>query len=1128
MSTKWWNICALGLGWLGAAQVSMAQNVIVPDGTLGAERSTLTPAIIKGLPSDRIEGGAIRGSNLFHSFQQFNIGEGRGAYFANPVGIQNILTRVTGASRSQILGTLGGLSEANLFLINPNGIVFGADSRLDLGGSFVATTADALQFGDAGDFSASIPRTPSSLLTIQPSALLFNQLPVGVISNNSIADAGRDPSNSFSTFGLRVPDGRSLLLLGGNITSDGGGLVSFGGRIDLGGVMAIGTVGLNINNNVLSLNFPNGLARADVLLTNGAGFLATTGGGGGDIAINARNIDLSGDSGLNAGIGSNLGTTNSQSGDITLDATGNLTVSEGSRISNNIFSDGNGNSGDINIQASNLTIGGDSVISSSVFSGSNGNSGDINIQADNLTITEDSVISSSIFSGSNGNSGDINIQVQNLVVLQSQLNSLVFGVGNGGNIIIRASEFVELSGDKGRNGGPGGILAQIDQNGIGRGGDIFLETGRLSVSDGSKVQATTFGDGDAGNLFIRADEINLFNRPNVSRFFSTDINAGITRDQRFTGQPKGNGGNLTIEAKRLSIRDGAKLTVDTDGQGNAGSLFLKASDSVQVVGQNSSLSANVRSGAAGRGGNLTIETKQLSITDGGVLSASTFSSGNAGNVTIRASESIELSGDSGENGGPGGILAQVNENGRGRAGDIFLETNRLSVSDGSKVQAATFGNGDSGNIFIRADEIDLFNTPDVPNFFSTAINAGVTSDPRFIRQATGNGGKLTIEARRLSIRDGAEVTVDTSGKGGAGTLFIKSTDLVEVIGQNSFLTADVNSKATAVGNRGSLIVETEQLSIRDGGQVGSSTFGVGNAGDVFIRATDIDILGLAANGNSSSLRSESSQNATGNGGNLSINTRSLSLQAGALLTSQSEGQGSAGNITANISGLLKADNGTISTRAASFSGGTVNITAGNIRLSNDSDITTFVSSGIGGGGNITLTANSIIALNDSDILAFAQQGKGGNITFNTPAFFGQNYRPDTPPLFDGNNRVDINATGGVSGIITLPDTSFIQNSLSQLTSENINPDRLIAQTCLVRRDTDQQGRFYESGNTNLANAPTDVNSSTFATAQIQTSKQQISTNRPWKLGDPIIEPTGFYRMANNKLVMGRECRKDQN
>jgi filamentous hemagglutinin family protein len=147
---------------------ALAQSNIVPDNTLGSEASRIIPNFL-GTPNEVIEGGAQRGQNLFHSFREFNIGENRGAYFfVFDPSIQNILARVTGSNRSDILGTLGNRqvidgnlfrSNANLFLMNPNGIVFGENARLDVGASFYGTTANGIQFGDRGNFSTINPQT---------------------------------------------------------------------------------------------------------------------------------------------------------------------------------------------------------------------------------------------------------------------------------------------------------------------------------------------------------------------------------------------------------------------------------------------------------------------------------------------------------------------------------------------------------------------------------------------------------------------------------------------------------------------------------------------------------------------------------------------------------------------------------------------------------------------------------------------------------------------------------------------------------------------------------------------------------------------------------------------------------
>jgi filamentous hemagglutinin family protein len=183
---------------------------VTSDNTLGVEQS-----VIRSSPtfSLEIEGGSIRGSNLFHSFRDFNIPEGQSLYFQNPIGIRNIIGRVTGGNPSNILGTIGvSGGTANLFLINPNGIIFGANARLDVGGSFVATTAPTVQFGTQGFFSSFAPDAPP-LLTVNPSAFLFNQANPASIVNLSTTSLGILPAPlDIGRQGLQVPDGKSLIL----------------------------------------------------------------------------------------------------------------------------------------------------------------------------------------------------------------------------------------------------------------------------------------------------------------------------------------------------------------------------------------------------------------------------------------------------------------------------------------------------------------------------------------------------------------------------------------------------------------------------------------------------------------------------------------------------------------------------------------------------------------------------------------------------------------------------------------------------------------------------------------------------------------------------------------------------
>ena len=276
---------------------------------------------------------------------------------------------------------------------------------------------------------------------------------------------------------------------------------------------------------------------------------------------------------------------------------------------------------------------------------------------------------------------------------------------------------------------------------------------------------------------------------------------------------------------------------------------------------------------------------------------------------------------------------------------------------------------------------------------------------------------------------------------------------------------------------------------------------------------------ISNNGAPSGIFTDTDVTSSGRGGNITLNAGTLNLKDAAQISTRGQGTGAAGDITLNVIDRVTITDAKIKATAQS-SGGNILGTAKTLRLEGNSDISTNVIAGTG--GNITLTADSIVALNDSDILAFARDGKGGNITLNTKAFFGQNYRPVSsgtdPRTLDGNDRVDINASGTISGIITLPDVSFIQNGLNQLPKSAIDTEKLVSQTCIVRKDK-PQGTFYILGKTNLPQRPGDLIPSNYSTQESPTQ----TANKPWQKGDPIVEPTGFYKLANGRLVMSREC-----
>ncbi len=391
----------ISLAYVFSTKCVVAQ--ITPDRTL-PNNSNVT---INGSVFN-ITGGTQAGRNLFHSFQQFSVPTGSTASFNNGLDIQNIFSRVTGGTISNIEGIIKASGSANLFFINPSGIVFGHNASLNVGGSFVATTANAIQFGNQGTFSASVPNNPA-LLTINPTALFYNQIAAAPIQNNSTAPAGSTPAG-FNASGLRVGDGKSLLLVGGNVNMDGGQLNAYGGRVELGGLISTGNVGLNVDGDKLSLNFPDSSTRADISLTDGASVRVNSSGGG-SIAVNARNLNITGASTLSA---STFG--QGDAGNVEINA---RSILLGKGLITATTNSGNG--GNINLTAQNsLLLRNGSLISANAGTAqADGNGGNIIVTTPVILAVpnENSDITANAYSGRGGN---ININVLLLFGIQAR------------------------------------------------------------------------------------------------------------------------------------------------------------------------------------------------------------------------------------------------------------------------------------------------------------------------------------------------------------------------------------------------------------------------------------------------------------------------------------------------------------------------------------------------------------------------------------------------------------------------------------------------------------------------------------------------------------------------------------
>ncbi|MHC5778997.1 two-partner secretion domain-containing protein [Nostoc sp.] len=1054
----------------GSENHALAQ--IIPDGTLGNNSSRITPNVnIKGSAGDRIDGGAIRGANLFQSFQEFNVGELQRVYFANPTGISNILTRVTGSNVSNILGTLGVDGGANLFFLNPNGIIFGQNARLDVSGSFIATTANSFVFGNGLEFSATNPQTPSALLTVNPSALFFNQIEAGSIENRSIAPAGIDPTGVKAS-GLRVADGKSLLLVGGNVSMDGGQLNTYGGRVELGGLAAPGNVNLLFNNrDNLSLKFPLNVTRADISLTNQAAVFVT-GAGSGDIAINARNLEILGGSILSAGIGQGLGTPESVAEDITLNATGEIKIAgSGSIIRNLVRLGSKGNGGNITIDSGDFSLQDGAELQTSTYG--QGNAGNVTVSAKNaVSLAGNAYILSTVEAGGVGKGGNIDINAANMSLTDgAELETITSGAsdtqpagrGDAGNVNVKVTGTVDIAGEK--NDFPSGIFSSVETGAVGNGGNITIDSGDLSLRDGALLEASTLGQGNAGNVTVSAKNavsladayiLSTVEAGGVGKGGNLDINAAnlsltdsaqlrTATDAASDTQPAGrgdagnvnvkvtgvvdiagekngflsgilsyvdtgtvgNGGNIFIDSGDLSLQDGAQLEASTLGQGNAGNVTVSAKNAVSLA--DAGILSTVEAGGVGKGGNIDINAATLSLTDSAQLetfirrasATQPAGRGDAGNVNVKVTGAVDIAGE--KNNFPSGIRSNVETGTVGNGGNIFIDSGDFSLQDDAQLAASTSGQGNAGNVTVSAK-----------NAVSLAGNAGILST--LDAGGVGKGGNIDINATSLSITDGAQLLTITrgasatqpAGRGDAGNVNVKVTGAVDIAGEkNGFLSGIFSAVATgAVGNGGNIFIDSGDFSLQDDAQLEASTYGQGNAGNVTVSAKDA--VSLAGNAD---ILSAVEAGGVGKGGNIDINATSLSLTDGAQLLASTLGQGNAGNIGINAKDAVTVSG---TNQETGFSSG--------LFTSTDS-----TSTGIG--GDITVNTN-IFRVSDGALLNAdsANNQKGGDITVNANIFEALNggQLTTTTSSNGGAGKITVNADDKV--IISGIDPSYNNRS----------------------------------------------------------------------------------------------------
>ena len=922
-------VLLLGGYFLLASQMAIAQ--IIPDGSLPNN----TIVTLDGNSID-ITGGTRAGVNLFHSFAEFSILPGGEALFNNALDIENIIARVTGGKISQIDGIISASGSTNLFLLNPSGIVFGPGARLNVGGSFLGSSADSLAFSDGSLYSAREPNAPPLLTVNVPMGLQYGANP-GAIRVEGTGNPGIFPSNDI---GLAVPPGNTLALVGGNVTLRGGVVSAANGRIEIGSI-ANGSVGLTPIEVGWRLDYG---VRGEA---NATGEASETLAASASPLPELREIQLLDRSSLwNPNFNSNP-----EGG---IQVTGARVIVERSQIA--AITGGSFDGADIAIDAAESI-----EISGATEDGSS------------------SWIVNQVLEGTSGNGGAIIVGAPQLTIQDGgRIQTLGFGSGATGNVTANADE-ISISGFA----PPGGEFDPLQQNsnsrissenfGAGAGGNVEISARAISLRDGGQI-GTLVGPtatGNGGNVTANAADsitaigINPFNPIQFSKIGSDSLGAGA-------------GGDIAVSTSALMLSDGGSIQSTNQGTGVGGDITVNASESLVAIGVNPlnpSSASNVLTITRGPapGGNVRVSTGRLQLRDGGTVGSFSVvelglgelvpgaGTGKSGDVTVFARESVEAIGASAL--APDNISGLASSTfGSGDAGNVSVSTKRLILRDGATVASSVVpsfssfgeplpgaGTGNGGNLTVNASEsIEVIGA----NQFNFLPSSLITATA-----GTGNAGNATVNTQRLLVRDGGSVNSVTAAAGNAGQMTINAESII-VSGTESIsgVPAEVSANALLVnqaiqeafflvpaptGDTGELTINADRLTVRDGGRIGVQHDGTGNAGRLQLNASQVF---LESGGSISATTS------SGFGGNVTLNVRdSLQLRSGSPITVEvMGGMGNGGNLSIEADTIVALENSDIVANAVGGNGGNIQILARGLFISADSDITASSQRGIDG------------------------------------------------------------------------------------------------------------------------------------------------------------------------------------
>ncbi|BAY29825.1 filamentous hemagglutinin family outer membrane protein [Nostoc carneum NIES-2107] len=537
--------------------------------------------------------------------------------------------------------------------------------------------------------------------------------------------------------------------------------------------------------------------------------------------------------------------------------------------------------------------------------------------------------------------------------------------------------------------------------------------------------------------------------------------------------------------------------------------------------------------ASGTSGSIQIQGRNINLTAGSAVLMQNLGAQLSKGITINATESLNLTGNSPD--GSIGSSIQIDNLGTGQAGDITISARQLSIQDGGIIKTGLFTQGSGGNITANvAKSIDISGfAPSNP----TQLSALITGTGNF-----SNAGNITVSTTNLRLLNGAAFFSTTLAAGQAGTLRVNAKDLIEIAGNNSItlLPSVMSSTTLSSGNANNTFVNTSRLVIRDGGALGSSSLAIGSSGSVIINASEsVDINGKGIGSITPSRITSTAEIVdqvtqavyglppipSGNAGSLTINTPSLRITNGAFVTVKNDGPGSAGDLQINANSIFLDNQGTITASTISGNGGNVKLNVQDDLLMRHDSLITATAAGKGNGGNLSINASVIVGLENSDIIANAVQGQGGKVQITTQGIFGLEFSSQLTAKSDitASSQFGLNGAVEIKTLAVDPSKGIVA-----LPVQPKDASSLITQGC-GQNQPSESNHFIVTGRGGLPENPDVVLGSDTVLEDMQTvpiltnSDRSLVTassiNLPSQTANEIVEAQGLLITPQGEILL---------